>query len=369
MNHSAIPLFNMELRLQNHRTLIEQSIKRVLDSNQVILGQEVDNFEQKFAEFIGARHCISVANGTDAIELSLRSLGVDEDSCVGLAANAGGYSRISVEAIGAKAIYADVDDQSQCIGFPGVSDLIARGASTIVVTHLYGRVAPDILEIANLCKDLSVNLIEDCAQAHGSLLQNSHAGTFGDLATFSFYPTKNLGGIGDGGCITTNNLSLATSIRALRTYGWAAKYDIQIPGGRNSRLDAIQAAILSDLLPALAEENSKRRRIANLISSKVTNNLVSFCNSGVEGCNFHLFVLRSKFRDQLRVHLEEYRIQTAIHYPIPDHQQQGWESPQHINLPITEQLALEILTIPNDPNLDESDVARIIEALNDFVLN
>jgi aminotransferase EvaB len=369
MKISMVPLFNMELRLTKHRSLIEQSIKRVLDSNQIILGQEVENFEQKFAQFIGVKQCISVANGTDAIELSLRSLGVDKDSCIGLAANAGGYSRISVESLGAKAIYADVDDQSQCISFRGASDLIARGASTIVVTHLYGRVAPEISEIATLCKNSRVNLIEDCAQAHGSLLKNAHAGTFGDLATFSFYPTKNLGGIGDGGCITTDNLSLATSIRALRTYGWAAKYDIQISGGRNSRLDALQAAILSDLLPFLAEENNSRRDIANLITSKLTNSLVTFCNEDDEGCNFHLFVLRSKFRDQLRIHLEELGIQTAIHYPIPDHLQEGWRSSDPLSLPVTERLAAEILTIPTDPNLGKLEIERIINALNEFSLN
>jgi dTDP-4-amino-4,6-dideoxygalactose transaminase len=369
MKVSVVPLFNMELRLSKHRSLIEQSIKRVLDSSQIILGQEVENFEQKFAEFIGAKQCISVANGTDAIELSLRSLHVNKDSCVGLAANAGGYSRIAVESLGAKAIYADVDDQSQCLSYRGVSDLIARGASTIVVTHLYGRVAPEIVEIAALCKNSGVNLVEDCAQAHGSFLQSAHAGTFGDLATFSFYPTKNLGAIGDGGCVTTDNVGLANSIRALRTYGWTAKYDIQISGGRNSRLDALQAAILSDLLPILLEENNRRREIAKVINSKLTTDLVAFCNADDKGCNFHLFILRSEFRNQLRIHLEEHGIQSAIHYPIPDHLQEGWRSSDPIHLPVTEQLASEILTIPTDPNLSDLEIERIIHAINEFSLN
>jgi aminotransferase EvaB len=366
MTENVIPLFDMELRIRKHRNLIEESINRVLNSSQVILGQEVERFEELFARYQGASFCISVANGTDAIELSLRCLGVARHSYVGVTANAGGYSRIAIESIGANAIYADVDQETNCISLSGAIDLINRGAKTIIVTHLYGRVTPDVSAIANYCKQMGVNLIEDCAQAHGSTIDGVLAGSFGDLATFSFYPTKNLGGIGDGGCITTNSVTLGERLRGMRTYGWATKYEIQTLGGRNSRLDALQAAILADLLPFLDEENEQRRALARYFANNVRNEYLVLMNSDDLGCNFHLFLTRSRFRDQLRIHLESHSIKTAIHYPIPDHKQKCWASSSNFSLPVTEQLAKQILTIPLYPDLSMVQASRIVQVLNDF---
>jgi aminotransferase EvaB len=362
-----LPVFNMERRLKKHSEKIISAFTDVLKSGQIVLGKHVDLFEQNFAEYVGVRNCIGVGNGTDAIELALRSLELKAGSVVGITANAGGYSRVAIESAGYLAVYGDVDEESHSLSIESVLKLIDLGVSVVVLTHLYGRVSPDSSQIAAACRQAGVWLIEDCAQAHGSRLQNLQAGNFGDLATFSFYPTKNLGGVGDGGCVTTNNDELADRVNKLRTYGWKEKYDVIRIGGRNSRIDAIQAAVLNALIPDLEEENNERRRIAKTLKDSLKSDFVDLVHINDEGCNFHLLIVRTQFREDLMEHLTQLEIGSAIHYPIPDHLQSAWKGEISIKLPTTERLAAEILSIPCFPGMSGEEIIRLIHALNSFV--
>jgi aminotransferase EvaB len=365
-NISHLPVFNMQRRIDKHSERIQSAVSSILQSGNVILGEPVEIFERAFANYIGVNHCVGVGNGTDAIEIALRSLGLVKGEKVGIAANAGGYSRIAIEAIGLTAVYGDVHEESHCLSKEGVLKLIKADVSVIIVTHLYGRVAPDSSEIAAICKAAGIWLIEDCAQAHGSKHLNTQAGTFGDLATFSFYPTKNLGCLGDAGCVVSNSDELAIRVRKLRTYGWHEKYDVSLIGGRNSRIDAIQAAILSTLLPHLEEENNERRKIAKTFGSEVKSNHLSMVNKNIEGCNFHLLLVRTPYRAELIDHLKSLSIGSAIHYPIPDHCQDAWDQVSDLSLPITEKLASEILSVPCFPGMTTQELSYLTSALNSF---
>jgi dTDP-4-amino-4,6-dideoxygalactose transaminase len=192
------------------------------------------------------------------------------------------------------------------------------------------------------------------------------AGTLGDLATFSFYPTKNLGSFGDAGCIVSNNYELSERVRRLRTYGWPEKYEVSVMGGRNSRIDAFQAAVLSSLLPHLEEENEERRKIVKAIKSQLKSNHLYLVNGNVEGCNFHLLLIRTQFRQELTDYLTQRGIGSAVHYPVPDHQQIAWKNGSNLQLPITEKLAAEILSLPCFPGMTEDELNYLIAALNAF---
>jgi dTDP-4-amino-4,6-dideoxygalactose transaminase len=365
-NISHLPVFNMQRRIDKHSEKIQDAVSKILKSGNVILGEPVKKFEHDFANYIGVDYCIGVGNGTDAIEIALRSLGLVKGAKVGITANAGGYSRIAIEATGLEAVYGDVHEESHCLSKESALNLIRAGVSAIIVTHLYGRVAPDSSEIAAICKAANIWLIEDCAQAHGSQHLNTRAGTLGDLATFSFYPTKNLGSLGDAGCVVSNNAEIAMRVRKLRTYGWQEKYDVSLVGGRNSRIDAIQAAILSSLLPYLDEENEERRKIAKIFGLEVNSDYLSMVNKDIEGCNFHLLLVRSPFRAQLIDHLNSFGIGSAIHYPIPDHRQDAWVQVSELSLPITEKLASEILSVPCFPGMTTQELSHLISVLNSF---
>ena len=365
-NLEHIPIFNMQVKLAKHAERIQFAIKEVVESGNLILGEFVELFESNFATYVEVKNCIGVGNGTDAIEIALRSLNLEETALIGIAANAGGYSRIAINSIGLTPVYVDVDEDSNCINLGNALKLIDLGVSTIIVTHLYGRVAPDIREIAVACRSAGVWLIEDCAQAHGSSLDQTRAGQFGDLATFSFYPTKNLGGVGDAGCVVTNNQELADRIRSLRTYGWAGKYNVVVKNGRNSRIDSIQARVLDALLPHLEAENAERRAIAIKVGGNLSSDFIRLLNSEDYGCNFHLLLVRTAYRSKLQEHLKELNIGSAIHYPIPDHEQIAWIDNINSGLPITEKLASEILSVPCYPGMTAIEINRLIEALNSF---
>ena len=217
----------------------------MLASEHYILGQEVQAFEQQFADYCGVSHCVGVGNGTDALELSLRVLGVQPSDRVAIVANAGSYSSTAVLAIGATPVWVDVDPLSMTMAPEQLAAVLAGGIAAVIVTHLYGQLA-DIEALLSLARMAGVPLIEDCAQSHGARRHGRVAGSFGDLGCYSFYPTKNLGALGDGGAIVTSDEGLATQLRSLRQYGWSRKYHADAAGGRNSRLDEIQAAVLLD---------------------------------------------------------------------------------------------------------------------------
>lgn len=350
-----------------HQDQIALCAQRVVSSGFFILGPEVENFEQKFAAYMESGYCVSLANGTDAIELGLRSFGIKQGDCVATVANAGMYTTTAILAIGATPYFMDVDLGTMVVTIDEVNEAIANGVDAIVVTHLYGLATPDIESIAAIAKKNGVPLLEDCAQAHGAVLNGKKVGTFGDLSSFSFYPTKNLGALGDGGAICTNDQAIAMNVKRLRQYGWKAKYEVELLGARNSRLDEMQAAILSYFLPMLDGANSRRQEIAKSYCTAITNPDVEASPHHGESHVAHLFVVRSKNRESLKSHLKQMGVNSDIHYPIPDHQQAAIaKQHKHIVLKNTESLAREVLTLPCYPELSQESIQIVVDAVNSW---
>ncbi|NND01128.1 MAG: erythromycin biosynthesis sensory transduction protein eryC1, partial [Gammaproteobacteria bacterium] len=215
---------DLSLKLDQNATLIDESIRRVMSNGWLVLGPEVQRFEELFADYIGVEHCVGLANGTDAIELGLRAMGITAGAAVATVANAGGYTVTALNMIGARPVFMDVDQASRLVTFSAVEDAIEAGVTAVVVTHLFGLAVPEIARIADLCAVRGVYLFEDCAQAHGACVEGRRVGSFGDAAGFSFYPTKNLGALGDAGAVICNSPELTEKIRMLRQYGWSEKY-------------------------------------------------------------------------------------------------------------------------------------------------
>jgi dTDP-4-amino-4,6-dideoxygalactose transaminase len=363
----VLQINNLSARITDHQTQIQSAIDRVLNSGWLVLGTEVKQFEQAFVDFLGAKHCVSLANGTDAIELALKAMGVCSGDRVATVANAGMYTTTALLAIGAEPYFIDVDLDTHCATLIEVVRAIEAGVKAVVVTHLYGLAVPEIALIAEHCTHKGILLLEDCAQAHGATINGKHVGTFGDAASFSFYPTKNLGALGDGGAVVTNNPSIAKRLELLRQYGWSAKYTVDMLGARNSRLDEIQAAILSEFLPYLDEANAKRREIATRYSTTICNpNVIT---PKVETNNYvaHLYVVRNPQRNALREHLRQLNIASDIHYPIADYHQPVFKNRfSTICLPNTETLTEQILTLPCYPEMTQQDVDLVINSINNW---
>lgn len=300
---------------------IEQSVSRVITSGWFVLGPEVTAFEKEFAEYCGVKHCVTLANGTDALEIALRSLNIGQGSKVMTVANAGMYSTSAILAIGATPIYADVQSNTMLMDFADASHLIINHKiDAIVITHLYGLLA-DVQQLVQLAKSKNIPVIEDCAQAHGAMRNGKKAGSFGEIGCFSFYPTKNLGALGDGGAVVTTRNDLAQRARQLRQYGWESKYRATLAGGRNSRLDEIQAAILRVMLPLLDNWNTRRREIATQYTKGFRHEKI--VSPTIHGKEYvaHLYVIKTADRDSLRRHLSETGIPNDVHYPILDYRQ------------------------------------------------
>jgi dTDP-3-amino-2,3,6-trideoxy-4-keto-D-glucose/dTDP-3-amino-3,4,6-trideoxy-alpha-D-glucose/dTDP-2,6-dideoxy-D-kanosamine transaminase len=338
---------------------LRNAVHRVLSSRRYVLGEEVAAFEREFAEFCGTSACIGVANGTDALELALRGVGIAHGDRVATVANAGYYTCTALAAIGAQPVFVDIDETLTLS--TAALEKALPDVKAIVVTHLYGRLAA-IEEIVALAGRYELPVIEDCAQAHGAQRGGRLAGSFGVAGCFSFYPTKNLGAIGDGGAIVTSDRNLVARARSLRQYGWSAKYCVDHPGGRNSRLDELQAAFLRVKLPRLAAWNADRVLIAR-----------RYCE-GLDGLGLvlprwrdgeyvaHLFVVRSHDRDAVRARLSMQGIGTDVHYPIADYRQPVRAAFSHSDLPATEAACNEVLTLPCYPGLTTGEVQRVIDA-------
>lgn len=344
------------------RDLIDGAIARVLDSGWFVLGPEHDSLERELADYLGAGDAIAVGNGTDALEIALRGLGVESGASVVTVANAGGYTSTAVRAIGATPLYADVDEATLQMTVATLDAALAsaeRRPSAIVVTHLFGAVG-DIQGIVTRASELGIPVVEDCAQSLGATVGDRKAGTFGTVATTSFYPTKNLGALGDGGAIFTSDHELADRLRKLRQYGWESKYRASVIGGRNSRLDEMQAAILRAKLPQLDGWNERRRDIHRAYEAAVTGDqLVNTVTRPYAG---HLAVLDCDDREATRARFVDAQIRTDVHYPIPDHQQ-PLADPTAIRLPVTDRSAVRILSIPLFPELTDDEVERVCQVL------
>ncbi|MEO2173164.1 MAG: DegT/DnrJ/EryC1/StrS family aminotransferase [bacterium] len=268
-------------------------------------------------------------------------------------------------AAGAEPYFMDVDFETRCTTLAEVKRAIENEVKAVIVTHLYGLAIPEISQIAVCCAQKGVLLLEDCAQAHGAELENQKVGTFGDAACFSFYPTKNLGALGDGGAVVTNNSKLAEQIKLLRQYGWTRKYEVKLAGARNSRLDELQAAILSSFLPHLEAANARRREIAATYSEQIKHRGIRVPEKG--GLNYvaHLYVVCSLKRNTLGEHLLASEIASDVHYPIPDYRQPVFdECFADLNLENTERLAKEVLTLPCYPEMTDSQVAQVVHTVN-----
>lgn len=346
---------------------LDLAIRRVIDRHWYILGEELSQFEYDFAKAMGVRHAIGVANGTDALEIALRTLGVERGNTVATVANAGYYSSSAIHALGAIPLYVDVDPRTMTLNPRSLEVALEHKPSAVIVTHLYGQLA-DMSAIADICQRSKTPLIEDCAQAHGATRHNKNAGTIGAIGCFSFYPTKNLGAVGDGGALVTQEDSLAERIRTLRQYGWRAKYHVDTPGGRNSRLDELQAAVLSLKLPYLPSWNIERRRIANRYSAAFAD--LPLITPGLlnEDHVAHLYVVRTTERDALRSHLTAMGVGCDIHYPIPDHLQKAHANllGQKTSLPVTEEISSQVLSLPCYPGLPDDEVDQVITAVHSF---
>jgi dTDP-4-amino-4,6-dideoxygalactose transaminase len=362
-----IPLNDLRRQLRGLEEEISAAAQRVIDSGWYVLGREGQAFEKEFAEYCGVGHCVGVANGTDALEIALRALGCGAGDEVVTVANAGMYSSAGIIACGGVPVFADVDAASMTMTVDSLSRAIGPKTKVIVVTHLYGQLA-DVEALAVVAARSGVPILEDCAQAHGASRTGRRAGSFGAAGCFSFYPTKNLGALGDGGAIVTQSAALAEKIRSLRQYGWASKYVAVNAGGRNSRLDEIQAAILRVKLPRLDQWNARRRDVIDRYRRSSPSTIVLPDVAGPDTVA-HLCVARCSERASLANWLAECRIASEIHYPLPDHQQSALAGKFRTvpgGLPETERLAGEILTLPCFPELEEDEIAHVCASLAAF---
>lgn len=359
-----IPLFSSALA--NQGLGLAGALTRVLDSNSFVMGKEVAQFEQEFALYTGVRHCVSVANGTDALELGLRSLGVKPGERVLCVANAGFYSSTAIQLVGATPVYVEVDEQTLTMSAEALAGPLADKPAAVIATHLYGQLA-SIERLVEMCRAADVPLIEDCAQSHGAARAGRRAGSFGDLSCFSFYPTKNLGALGDGGAILTQDDRLAERLRALRQYGWSRKYEVTRPGGRNSRLDEMQAAVLRVKLPHLDRHNAQRRAIAKRYSDAFAGLPLRLPVSLADDYVAHLYVVRTAQREALRAFLLENGVATDVHYPISDFRQPVFEGRFNGQaLEVTEAACATALSLPCFPGMPETDVAHVVRSVLSF---
>ncbi len=354
-----------------YRNQINQTVSTVIDSGWYILGKEVEEFEKNFASYCGTKHCVGVANGLDALILIFRAykeLGLmhDGDEVI-VPANTYIASILAISANGLKPILVEPNIDSYNINPKLIVEKITNKTKAILAVHLYGRAA-QMDEINVIAKKFNLKVIEDSAQSHGAIFQKRRVGNLGDASGFSFYPGKNLGALGDGGCVTTNDDKLAEVIRILGNYGSSKKYH-NIYKGLNSRLDEMQAAILKIKLTSLDEENEFRRRVAKIYCQNITNPkiiLPKLPETNEESHVWHLFVVMVKNRDELQKHLLADQIQTVIHYPIAVHKQKAYQELSNLFLPITEKIHDSVLSLPIYPGIEDDKIVRIIESMNRF---
>ena len=358
--------------LKRHTLPIERELSaatsRVINSGWFAMGPEVNAFEAEFSEYLGIENTVSLANGTDALRMALLASGATSGSKVLTVANAGMYSTVAILGVNATPIYTDVHYSNALIDEEKANAIIASGkVDIVIVTHLYGMMA-DIASIVDTAKRHNVIVIEDCAQSHGAIRGRAKSGTIGDIGCFSFYPTKNLGALGDGGAIVTNSSKYANIVRKLRQYGWGEKYNCELENGENSRLDEIQAAILRVKLPRLDVYNKRRRDIARSYVSGIRNTKVElFEMSDNEDYVAHLFVLKVRERELLANYLRTKGIPCDIHYPIADYKQQSCSYKFNSTFcPVTERLTNEVLTLPCFPEMENEEINYIIDCVNEW---
>lgn len=342
--------------------MLGEAVQGVLDSGWYVHGPQHEGFERDFASYVGVDHALGVGSGTDALELALTALARPGRDIVVTAANAGGYTSVAARRSGLRLRYADVDPGTLCLDPDQVEPLLGPDVAAVVVTHLYGRLG-DVDGLTAVCAAAGVPLVEDCAQAVGAASGDRRAGSFGTVATFSFYPTKNLGALGDGGAVVTRDAALAADLRALRQYGWSRKYVIESAGGRNSRLDEVQAAVLRVRLPGVDARNARRREIITRYAHAGSRTLRVLPADGT-GHVGHLAVVMCDDRSGAQGALKEAGVSSDVHYPVPDHQQPALVAHHDGRaLPVTEDAADRVLSLPCFPELTDAEVDEVCRVL------
>lgn len=361
-----VPFLDLKAAVDELRADIDASIVKVLNSGQYILGDEVEAFEKEFAKYCGAKYCVGVANGLDALHLVLHSWNIGPGDEVIVPSNTYIATWLAVSYCGAIPVPVEPEEDTYNIDPLKIEAAITSRTKAILPVHLYGQPA-DLDRIISIARAHDLKILEDGAQAHGAEYKGKKIGCHGDAVTWSFYPGKNLGAIGDGGAITTDDEKLFNDLRALRNYGSTKRYVHEIVGF-NSRLDPMQAAILRVKLNHLDDWNNRRKKIASTYSTSLvdTGITVPFIPSWLSPA-WHLYVVQTNKRDALQKYLSEFNIGTLIHYPVPPHLQGAYRnSSKKINLPIAESMANEILSLPIGPHMKDAQVEQVIDAIQSF---
>ena len=374
-NALMIPFLNIKAINERQRPELMQAFEKVLDSGWLIMGNAVKTFEQEFASYCGTKHCISVANGLDALILILeayKQMGIMKDGDeVLVPCNTYIASVLAISRAGLTPILIEPDINTYLIDASLLEEKITARTKAVLPVHLYGQVC-DMNNIAAVAKKYSLKIIEDCAQSHGAILNNKRRGNLGDASGFSFYPGKNLGALGDAGAITTNDDQLAEILRALRNYGSHVKYE-NLYLGINSRLDEVQAALLSVKLTVLDADNQRRREIADYYVNNINNGAIHLpfakgtAIAEMESHVWHVFAVRTAERKKLQDHLAKNEIQTVIHYPIPPHKQAAYKEWENLSFPITEKIHEEIISLPISPVMTVEEYEMVVKVMNEYI--
>ena len=362
-----VPFVSFKPMEEELKTDLEQAFKRVLDSSWYIEGKEDLQFERKFAEYCNANFCVGTGNGLDALVLALKALDIGEGDEVIVPSNTYIATALAVTYTGARPVLVEPDIETFNINPQLIEKAISNKTKAIMPVHLYGQPC-DMDPIMEIARTYGLFVIEDCAQAHGATYKGRRVGTFGDAAGFSFYPGKNLGALGDAGAVITNNENLAKKVKALGNYGSDYKYH-HIYLGQNSRLDEIQAALLSVKLPQLDRMNSERRRIAERYLDEIKNDRIVLPRVSKEGEPvWHIFAIRCSERETLEKYLIENGIGTNKHYPIPIHLQECYKEMNILEgeLPIAEEISRTELSIPMYYGMTEDEISYVIEKINNY---
>lgn len=360
---NIIPFTDLSGQYYSIKDEVDNAIKEVLESGWYILGKKVELFEKNFANYCQTKYGIGVGNGTDAIHLALLACGVGKGDEVITVSNTATPTVLAITYTGAKPVFVDIDPESYTIDVERIEEKINDKTKAILPVHLYGQPA-DMDLILELARKYDLKVIEDACQAHGAEYEGKKVGAIGDIGCFSFYPTKNLGGYGDGGMAVTNNGELADTLKMLRNYGMKKQYHSLIKGF-NSRLDELQAAILDIKLKKLDEWNQKRRRNAR-IYDRLLENVVKPVEKEYSKHVYHLYVIRCSDKDEIQKKLADAGISTLIHYPVPVHKQEAFADFNEVCLPNTESYAAQILSLPMFPELTETEITYISNKIIEF---
>jgi dTDP-4-amino-4,6-dideoxygalactose transaminase len=360
-----IPFLSLKATNQVYEEQINKAITEVVASGWYILGNKLKQFEEDFAQYCGTKHCIGVANGLDALMLLLKASEFPADSEIIVPANSYIATMLAVSNANLTPIPVEPLLDTYLINYQAIEKEITPKTKAILVTHLYGKCC-EMDELNAIAKEYNLKVFEDAAQAHGASYRGKRAGNLSDGAGFSFYPSKNLGVMGDAGAITTNDDALAERARALRNYGSSEKYIFDYQG-YNSRMSEIQAAILQVKLPYLDSENEFRRNIAKRYLIEIKNDKVILPNTNsVENDVWHLFVVRCEGRDNFRKYLSDNGIGTDIHYPVPPHKQLAYQQWRNLQLPITEKIHGTVVSLPLNTTLTPEEISYIIQIVNEY---